>query len=517
MADQDVFFHEATLLICGSFDIEQALYRTVKYLCRHMPAGSLHLGVLDPSGGCIHVIAKADAGGGIRCRHCVPLSAASRRKVAVEAMGLREQIVNFPDKDPIARDWCRYHEKQPESYMAMTLRLEGGGFGALAVGAGSRAVFQPAHAERLALIRRPFEIALANALKKQGAGPTAVPAAPQNAGGPAGRRPMCHGGNEIVGADTGLKDVMALARSVASVPTPVLLLGETGVGKEVIADAIHGLSPRGAGPMMKVNCGAIPDSLIDSELFGHEKGAFTGALRRRPGWFEKAHGGTIFLDEIGELPPEAQVRLLRVLQSGEIERVGGTGSVPTDIRLIAATHRDLAEMVATETFRQDLWFRINVFPIHIPPLRKRIDDIPLLVTHFLKRKCRDLGLPHIPVVERKEIDRLARYEWPGNVRELENMVERALLLARGARLSFQGLLPQYRAVSSLDPGPDASLPGSLEGVMADHIRNALRLTNGRIHGPNGAANFLGINPSTLRSRMIKLGIPFRQKERPARH
>ncbi len=511
MSDQDAFFHEATLLICGSFRIEQALFQTLQYLRQYMPAESLYLSALDSSRGRINVIARADGnGGGVRCTYSVPLSAASRRKMVTELLDLRERIINAPDRDPMAQDWSRYHEKQPAGYLGMTLRLEDGGFGVLAVEAGLSEIFQPVHAERLALLRKPFEIALASAMKNRGDINNTASESPLVS---CDEQLPASGGNKIVGADSGLQDVMTLARSVARVRTPVLLLGETGVGKEVIADAIHGLSPRAAGPMKKVNCGAIPASLIDSELFGHEKGAFTGALRRRPGWFERAHGGTIFLDEIGELPPEAQVKLLRVLESGEIERVGGTESMPIDIRMIAATHRDLAEMVTAGTFRQDLWFRINVFPIHIPPLRQRIDDVPQLVTHFLERKCRDLGLHPIPVVAQKEIDRLTCYDWPGNVRELENAVERALLLARGARLSFQGLLPQpqHRAVSALEPGPDDSLPGSLEGVMANHIRNALRLTNGRIHGPNGAANFLGINPSTLRSRMIKLGIPFRQK------
>ncbi len=203
-------------------------------------------------------------------------------------------------------------------------------------------------------------------------------------------------GDEIVGADFGLKGAMEMVRQVASLNSPVLLLGETGVGKDVIANAIHYSSPRKDGPFVKVNCGAIPETLLDSELFGHEKGAFTGALSQRRGRFERANKGTIFLDEIGELPSQAQVRMLRVLQYKEIERVGGTNPISVDIRLIAATNRDLEEMVRAKQFREDLWFRLNVFPIRIPPLRERREDIPALVRHFIERKSRELRLSALP-------------------------------------------------------------------------------------------------------------------------
>ena len=298
----------------------------------------------------------------------------------------------------------------------------------------------------------------------------------------------------------GLKDAMEMVRQVAPLDSPVLLRGETGVGKDVIANALHYSSPRQDGPFIKVNCGAIPETLLDSELFGHEKGSFTGAIARKRGCFERAHHGTIFLDEIGELPPAAQVRMLRVMQYKEIQRVGGSASIPVDIRIIAATHRNLEEMVRAERFREDLWFRLNVFPIVIPPLRSRKADIPALARHFLKRKSRELKLPASPTLAPGAIDRLMAYDWPGNVRELENVLERALILSKGEPLTFD------RFFSSGQPDVAMTLPARrnrsqpLDEVVSTHIRRVLEETEGRIHGPGGAAEVLGMNPSTLRAR-----------------
>ena len=220
-----------------------------------------------------------------------------------------------------------------------------------------------------------------------------------------------------------------------------MLLGETGVGKEVVANAIHYTSSRRGGPFIKVNCGAIPDNLLDSELFGHERGAFTGAIAQKRGRFERADKGSIFLDEIGELPLQAQVRLLRVLQHKEIERVGGTKTIPVDVRIIAATHRNMEEMVRSGAFREDLWFRLDVFPITIPPLRRRKEDIPALVHHFIERKSKDLKIYPAPSVSAEEVERLKAYHWPGNIRELENLIERELIHKRGkgksGRLTFE--------------------------------------------------------------------------------
>jgi transcriptional regulator with GAF, ATPase, and Fis domain len=257
---------------------------------------------------------------------------------------------------------------------------------------------------------------------------------------------------------------------------------------------------------------------MDSELFGHEKGAFTGAQTQKRGRFERADRGTIFLDEIGELPPNAQVRMLRVFQNKEIERVGGSEMIPVDIRIIAATNRNLEEMVHLKLFREDLWFRLNVFPIRIPPVRERLNDIPELVNHFIFRKSKELKLHDPPVVARETIDPLMTYHWPGNVRELENVVERSLILHRGGLLKFESFNPtpnKYAELVSPDRNniSEDAPTMELDRVVAAHIRRVLKITKGKLHGTGGAAELLKINPSTLRNRMDKLGISYTRASR----
>ena len=319
-------------------------------------------------------------------------------------------------------------------------------------------------------------------------------------------------GDEIVGTDFGLKGVMYKVQQVAALDSPVLLLGETGVGKDVIANAIHYSSSRSDGPFVSVNCGAIPDTLIDSELFGHEKGAFTGALAQKRGRFERADKGTIFLDEIGELPPQAQVRLLKVLQSKEIERVGGVKTISLDIRIVAATNRDLENMVKNHLFREDLWFRLNVFPILIPPLRERRSDIPALLQHFISLKVRELKLSTVPTLYPGAIDLLMEYHWPGNVRELENVVERAMILNPSAPLTFEHLSLKHPG-KTLEFREHGEETDNIDEVLSRHIRRVLSKTKGKVNGPDGAAALLGINPSTLRNRMKKLGIDYGRKSK----
>ncbi len=317
--------------------------------------------------------------------------------------------------------------------------------------------------------------------------------------------------DEIVGANFGLKRVMETVEQVAQTDAPVLLLGETGVGKEVVAGAVHRGSRRASGPFIKVNCGAIPTSLLEAELFGHEKGAFTGALRTRPGYFERADGGTIFLDEIAELSPEAQVRLLRVLQDKQVERVGGDQTLSLDIRVVAATHRDLNVMAREGRFRQDLLFRLNVLPINIPPLRERKEDIPALAYHFVSKKAREMALPELPKIAQGAVDRLMDYSWPGNVRELENVIERQIIINQGAPITFADLSgPQPSPL--LDPG-EQEVELALDKVIQLHIRKVLQLTGGKVEGRGGAAELLELNPRTLQSRMRKLGIPFGRKHK----
>jgi transcriptional regulator with GAF, ATPase, and Fis domain len=302
----------------------------------------------------------------------------------------------------------------------------------------------------------------------------------------------------IVGTSGALKEVLPLIAQVAPTDSTVLLVGETGTGKELFARAIHDASRRAGHPMIKVNCGGFAPGLVDSELFGHERGAFTGATQRRIGRFELANRGTLFLDEVAELPPETQVKLLRVLQERELERVGGERTVRVDVRLIAATHRDLELEVARERFRADLYYRLNVLPIRIPPLRERREDIEPLAEHFVAHFGRRMG-KKFRGLSQGSLGRLQRYDWPGNIRELQNVIERACVLAKG------------QVVDVPDPEPAARQRRvwhavTLEEAEQAHIGRTLEQTGWRIEGPGGAAELLGLRPSTLRSRIKRLGI-----------
>ena len=323
-----------------------------------------------------------------------------------------------------------------------------------------------------------------------------------------------HNFEEIVGQSRALAEVIEKVKLVASTDSSVLILGETGTGKELIARAVHSNSERRDRPLVKVNCAALPVGLIESELFGHEKGAFTGASDRRIGRFELAHGGTIFLDEIGDMPPDLQVKLLRVLQEHEFERLGSSNLIKVDVRVIAATNRDLLRSVSEGTFRQDLYYRLNVFPVQMPALRERREDIPPLVHYFVRRFSLKIGRK-ITRIQRETMERLVSYAWPGNVRELENVIERAVILSRGIELEVASdVLPESATVAQApagtpvreDKNPSAAPPQSIDQVERNHILEVLMRTNWRIEGPEGAAALLNLNPSTLRSRMKKLGV-----------
>ena len=282
-------------------------------------------------------------------------------------------------------------------------------------------------------------------------------------------------------------------------PSTVLLLGETGVGKEVLAQTIHELSPRRHRPMIRVSCAAIPSTLIESELFGHERGAYTGAVARQVGRFEAAHQSTLFLDEIGELSTDVQVKLLRVLQDQVIQRLGSTQPIKVDVRIIAATNLDIEQAVAEGKFREDLYYRLNVFPIEIPPLRERVEDVGPLACQFVGEFTRSLG-KSIESIANESIEQMQRYHWPGNVRELRNVIERAVILARGPQLTIP--LPQPKPTGTRQLRPSATL----RNVQIEHIRATLQSTNWRIRGVGGAAERLGLKPTTLETRMTKLGV-----------
>lgn len=316
-----------------------------------------------------------------------------------------------------------------------------------------------------------------------------------------------HNFEEIIHQAPALKKVLHQVEQVAPTDATVLILGESGTGKELLARAIHNHSKRRDRPLVKVNCASLPLNLIESELFGHEKGAFTGALAKKIGRFELAHAGTIFLDEIGEMPVELQAKLLRVLQEGEFERLGNPSTIKVNVRVIAATNRDLAKAVQTGIFREDLYYRLNVFPITSPPLRERKEDIPMLVSYFLKKFGEKIG-KSVQSISPDALTTLQQYHWPGNVRELENMMERAVILSRGPQVSIHDI-PELTSSQARSPVPGTAQNNSfqtLEDVERAYILQVLHTTSWIIEGAKGAAAILGLNPSTLRSRMQKLGI-----------
>ncbi len=305
--------------------------------------------------------------------------------------------------------------------------------------------------------------------------------------------------DEIVGGNSSLKRVLKQVEDVAGTDATVLILGETGTGKELIARAVHRLSPRRCHSFVKLNCSAIPSGLLESELFGHEKGAFTGAIAQKIGRLELAHQGTFFLDEIGDLPAELQPKILRALQEKEFERVGGTRTIPVNVRLVAATNRDLAKMVNAGQFRSDLYYRLRVFPVTIPPLRERREDIPLLVQYFLATHAKRMGR-HIETIPSETMDALVKWHWPGNVRELENFIERSVILSPGPLL--RAPLAELQAIEE-SSGP---VDTNLEAAEREHILRILRECRGMIGGANGAAERLGLKRTTLNSKIKKLRI-----------
>jgi formate hydrogenlyase transcriptional activator len=310
-----------------------------------------------------------------------------------------------------------------------------------------------------------------------------------------------HTFEDVIGESAALKRVLKQVETVAATDVTVLILGETGTGKDLIARAIHQLSSRQARTLVKLNCAAIPTGLLESELFGHEKGAFTGALSQRIGRLELAHEGSLFLDEIGDLPPELQPKILRALQEKEFERLGSTRTIPVDIRLIAATNRNLEKMVADREFRSDLYYRLRVFPISMPTLRERREDIPLLVRYFVNKHSRRMD-KHIESIPSDVMKALTKWDWPGNIRELENFIERAVILSKGPNLR----VPLAELEMPPETSPNAKEDRTLETTERDHILRILRETKGLIAGPKGAAARLGLKRTTLNSKLKKLGI-----------
>jgi transcriptional regulator with GAF, ATPase, and Fis domain len=499
-ADGDTLYQKLTSIACSSLEIGDALQNSFDYLRQYIPADGLTLDIYQPDNSMMS-IARASSNGVKLYDIKIPLTDASIKEGDENMFREDVMIFNAPDINPTSADFAKHFNLGETCSLVMNLITKGECLGSVAFYALGQGIYTRQHAEVLSQVKEPFTIAMLNALKYREVQNQSKVIMKEN------RKlyqelTQIHD-NTIIGKESGLREVMAQAEQVASVDSPVILFGETGTGKDVIANAIHHLSDRRDKPIVKVNCGAIPENLIDSELFGHEKGSFTGAIAQKKGKFERAHGGTLFLDEVGELPLDAQVRLLRAIQFKEVERVGGSKTVSVDVRVIAATHRNLQELVRFGRFREDLYYRLNVFPIHIKPLRDRKEDIPLLAYYFIEKKSKDLNLPK-PQLSANTFDSLLNYDWPGNVRELANVIERSLIINQNKELTFDispSTNPQSRGKAK-----NADTFASLEEVIKEHISIALETTGGRVEGEKGAAKLLKLNPNTLRSKIKKYKI-----------
>ena len=511
--DKNEFFKEATKRICSQLSIEKAMLSSLNFLSDFMPADRLMYTLFDQGLSAVRVVAAVTKTGEIHMDFLIPISKDAQNKnlELVETFKKEEVpqrivlVKNNVLENQLYKEVFMPIDEDVSSIIILPMELHGEVFGGgvLVLTTSGENKFSEEQRDLISTLKEPFSIAMSNALKHKEVLKLKELLIDDN-------KYLHHeirklSGEEIIGSNYGLKEVMHKVQQVSNLDCPVLLHGETGVGKDVIANAIHYTSSRSKGPFISINCGAIPDSLIDSELFGHEKGAFTGAISQKRGRFERAENGTIFLDEVGELLPAVQVRLLRVLQNKEIERVGGTSSIKLNIRIIAATNRNLEEMIANKTFREDLWFRLNVFPIHVPPLRERRVDIPAFVQYFIEQISKEMKLKKYPALVPGALDSLMLYDWPGNVRELQNVIERAIIINPGGPIEFDSLTTKSSGgnLSNMEVI-------NLDKAIANHIIKVLNLTNGKVHGKGGAADKLGVNPSTLRNRMNKLGIDYKR-------
>jgi transcriptional regulator with GAF, ATPase, and Fis domain len=508
--NRDRFFRKMTLKIAGCMEIEIALQRCLDTLADIMPVDLMAFHQYTWKKGVLTTLAVATSQGVKTINHEVVLQESIRQQIEAR-WSTRVWVIDRLGDDPVAAETADFLDAADASAMLMDLTLGGKLTGIVSVANHRGHGYNTEQVALLTALNEPLALAFMNGIRFKELQRMRDLLAEDNRMlkdelSRATTRP-------VIGGDLGLKPVIDQVNRTAALENPVLLLGETGTGKEVIARVIHASSTRSQMPFVSVNCGSLSHTLADSELFGHEKGAFTGATNRHKGFFERAHGGTLFLDEIGELPNEIQVRLLRVLQEQEINRVGGSHPVSINARIIAATHRNLEALVRKGRFRQDLYFRIRIFPIRIPPLRERREDIEPLLHHFVKIKSVAMNKLPIPEIDTAAAHRLQNYHWPGNVRELENMVERALILHSTGPLIIEPFESEFDC-SPKSSSRAVQRPKTLSQVMAAHIRRTLDHAGGRVEGRGGAAELLDVHPSTLRVRMRKLGIPFGRKYKP---
>ncbi len=533
------FFREAVQCVASSLDLPQAMLSVYQFLKHHFPVVALSFHRYESDLRALHLLFLVADGKFRYLNELIHMPEEARKLILVWE---KECGVNYvahtlsrPVTPLIGQAIHAYLPNIDRATLIAMLGTHNNVIGHLNLFGDKPECFTAEDERKFGLLRPAFSLLMMNLLKHKEVVELQERLSEENRKLINEVRRLKDGG--IVGVNGGLRPVMEMVRQLSGRDVPVFITGETGTGKELIADAIQRISTRNNAPYVKVNCGAIPDSLIDSELFGHEKGAFTGAVSSRPGRFELAHGGTLFLDEVGDMPLEAQRRLLRVLQNGIVERVGGSHSLRVNVRIIAATHKNIATMIRQGQFRSDLFYRLNVFPVHLPALRERTEDIPSLVQHFIRKKTRQLRLHRTPALDSASLPALMAYSWPGNIRELENLVERALITSAEGLIRLDRHLPsdtnaQMAAQPFVDPVVGVKKPeaqnerppldfvaarektptgGNLDDVVANHIRSILQRCHGKIHGPNGAAEKLGINPSTLRKRMDKLQIAYGRK------
>lgn len=545
LVDNSTFFQTLTLNISSCLEPANAWSKTFKFLTDQFPIDAISLHSFNPEMRAIQLQFLVTDNRYLELDTLLPLTDSEMRDMHVAEIG--SEVINVPrcSERQVSRKHLRAVEKhlndqKDRSYLLIVMKTEEIVVGHLCLIGNKIDCFTSEHEHKIKQMQAPVSLALMNMQRYRQTQELK-------------RRLDKHRlqlegevnllkNRSIVGARSGLHKTMRIIQQLAGKEAPTLILGETGTGKELIADAVQQISPRADKPYVTINCGAIPDTLIDSELFGHQKGAFTGALTTKIGRFEQADGGTLFLDEVGELPLKAQVRLLRVLQNGTIERVGGQKSIKVDVRIIAATNRSLENMLQQRTFREDLYYRLNVFPINLPPLRDRSEDIPLLVRHFVSDFARRMKLSEEIQLDGKCLKQLQAYSWPGNVRELRNLVERALTISPRGPLNIASYLPQdsgwyvkeennenflsdliEQKIHDILQGMDLRAPTeqvihrareqpqTLDAVMADHIRKVVEQCNNKIGGTGGAAEKLDIHPNTLRKRMEKLNIPYGNK------
>ena len=576
-----VFFHKSTRILAMP-DVRESLIAFYKLLKETFPLEGMVMHHFLPSSQSLLELHFIHDGGIHFLGRFIPFS--REQTMFLRAFSLTGGVNAIPNSqevrtaESVNNDLREFIENRPRAHLVCCLKGAGAPLWLLRLIGTEVGCFTEEHELRLGLLAIPLSFALVKVLREEEVqrffsahGYDTPSQSPHEDDAPA----------ELIGTSGGLRNVMETVRKLSGTDAPVLILGETGTGKELVANAIQARSQRVGKPFIKVNCGAIPETLMDSTLFGHEKGAFTGAHCAVGGKFELANGGTLFLDELGELSLQAQVRLLRTLQNHVVERVGSTTSIPVDVRIIAATNRDLHKMLREGTFREDLYHRLNVFTISVPPLRERLQDLLPLARHFIDKATRRLGLPPISGIEPDSAERLLQYDWPGNVRELENLVERAVILDYNSKLKLdrylqpvlehavpgrpapehgealegrvrelvrrcfaewmeKGMPPEAggavpsrsgrehrpdnaagRGEARLSEKTGAASVGaasgfsefrseaalrSLDDVVREHIEAALDRTGGKIHGPGGAGELLGVHPDTLRKKMKKMGI-----------